>query len=383
MPDMRRFFTPLLLAIILLSACTAAPAQPAEKPVEPSAVIIGVAIGLSGDISIYGESQRNGIDLAMKEVNSSKYLPGKFMLKVVYEDAGASPDQARLAVEKLIKDGKIAGLIGPTLSSQALAANPIAQKAGIPVIAVSNTVPGITEMGDYIFRCSMPESSVITNTMKSSSIQGDKNVVIFWGRDDDFTINGYKAFLEASKKYNMTILGEEQFNRGETDFKERLSRLMKLEPDAFLVSALIKEAIPIVIQLRSAGYTETIIGNNGFNTPELVRQAGEAANGVMVGTAWNMTGTGMKNTDFILNYEKSFGKKPDQFAAQAYTAVWLYAEAIRSAGSAQPKAVRDALARISNLNTPLGLFSFSQDREPIHPSVVQLIKDGKFTILHR
>ncbi len=338
---------------------------------------------MSGDISIYGESQKNGIDLAVREVNTSKYLPGGLVLQVVYQDAGALPDQAKTAINKLIIDDRVAGIIGPTLSSQALAADPIAQKAGIPVIAISNTVPGITEIGDYIFRCSLPESAIISSTIKSSSIQGDRNMVILWGNDDDFTINGYKAFIDACKKYNMTIVGEEQFNRGETDFKDRLSRLIKLQPDAILVSALIKEAILIVTQIRGLNYTDTIIGNNGFNTPELVRQAGDATDGVMVGTAWNMTGTGMKNIDFIINYEKSYGKKPDQFAAQAYTAVWLYADAFKLAGSTQPKAIRDALAGITNFNTPLGLFSFNQYREPVHPSVVQLVKEGKFTILNR
>ncbi len=373
----------LILVVSLLSNCSPAPVQPIEKPVVPATVTIGACLGLSGDILIYGESQKNGIDLAVKDVTASNYLPDGLTMEIVYEDAGATPDQAKTAIKKLIQDDRVVGIIGPTLSSQALAADPIAQKAGIPVIAISNTVPGITEMGDVIFRCSMPESSIIASTIKSSSIQGDKEFVILWGKDDDFTVNGYRAFVDACKKLGLTIRGEEQFSRGETDFKDRLSRLIKLKPDAILVSALITEAILIVKQIRGLGYTDTIIGNNGFNTPELVTQAGADADGVMVGTAWNMTSTGMKNIDFILNYEKSYGKKPDQFTAQAYTAVWLYADAIKSAGSTEPKAIRDALAGITNFNTPLGLFSFNQDREPVHPSVVQLIKDGKFTILSR
>jgi len=76
-----------------------------------------------------------------------------------------------------------------------------------------------------------------------------------------------------------------------------------------------------------------------------------------------------------------YGSAPDQFAAQSYTAVWLFAQAILSANSSNPEDIRNALADINNFATPLGQFSFTDDREPLHPSAVQTVEDGKFVII--
>ena len=374
----------LLASFVLVStlACSSAtPAVPAKQ--EKSAVTIGVFIGLSGDVLAYGDSQIKGIELAAKEINDTAYLGAGKELKLIIVDAGGSGDSAITAITKLINVDKVSGLIGPTLSSQAFPSDPIAQKAGIPVVAISNTAPGITEMGDYIFRCSLPESEVIGGTMKAAASQlRVAKVAYLWGKDDDYTIAGYKAFKGAVDKNGLRVAADMTFARGDTSFKEQLSEIIIAKPDAILVSALAKEAGIIITQARLLGYQGLIIGGNGFNSPDLIKQAGTAAEGVMAGTAWNIAGTNSKNLEFISLYQKAYNTKPDQFAAQAYTGVWLYANAIRTAGSAEPKAIRDALANINNFTTPLGSFSFTANREPLHPSIVQVVRNGKFTVFN-
>ena len=382
-PLSRRSLTGILLcAIILLTSasCTAASSNTSTKT-EQSTIAIGAFIGLSGDVKAYGESQKKGIDLAVQEINDSAYLGTGKQLKAVIVDAGGSADKAKEAITKLINEDKVCGLIGPTLSSQAFQSDPVAQKAGIPVIAISNTVPGITEMGDYIFRCSVPESEVIGGTMKVAAAQlRVARVGYLWGKDDDYTIAGYKAFKNAVEKNGLQVAIDKTFSRGDTSFKDQLNEIIIARPDAILVSALAKEAGIIVLQARELGFQGPIIGGNGFNSPDVIKTAGEAANGVMAGTAWNIAGTNPKNLEFISLYQKTYNAKPDQFAAQSYTATWLFANAIRTAGSSDPKAIRDALAGINNFTTPLGSFSFTANREPLHPSIVQIVRNGKFTV---
>lgn len=371
-----------LLILMCSTACTAASSNTSPKT-EQSTVTIGAFIGLTGDVQAYGESQKKGIDLAVKEINESSYLGTNKQLQVIIADAGATPDSAKTAVTKLINEDKVSGLIGPTLSSQAFQADPIAQKAGIPVIAISNTVPGITEMGNYIFRCSAPESEVIGGTMKVAAAQlRVRRVAYLWGKDDDFTIAGYKAFKSAVEKNGLQVAADKTFARGDNSFKDQLSEIIIGKPDAILVSALAREAGTIVYQARELGFQGPIIGGNGFNSPDIIKVAGPAADGVMAGTAWNIAGTNARNLEFISNYQKTYNAKPDQFAAQSYTATWLFANAIRTAGSSDPKAIRDALAGINNFTTPLGAFSFTTDREPLHPSIVQIVRNGKFTVFN-
>lgn len=379
----------LVLIFIALSGCaTTVPSPPAasDKPTATrikAAIRIGAVIGLSGDIAVYGESQRKGMELAAKELNTGEYLGPTRLLEVVVLDSGASVEGASAAMTRLIQEYKAAGILGPTLSSQAFAADPMAQKNGVPVIAISNTVPKITEMGDFIFRCSLPESSVIAGTIGVASKSFNiRKVGILWGKDEDVTIASYQAFRDAIKKNGIEVLADETFRRGDADFKTQLSKIIALYPDAIVASALVKEASQVVMQARNLGFKGTIIGGNGFNSPELIKQAGEAAEGV-VGTAWNMDSPAPKNVEFISAFEKTYGIKPDQFAAQAYTSVKLYAAAITRAGSPEPKAIRDALAGMRNFDCPLGSFSFDENREPVHSSAVQAIRAGKFVIINK
>jgi branched-chain amino acid transport system substrate-binding protein len=370
-----------LIAVILAAACSAAQPQTTIQP-QPVTVKIGALLGLSGDIATsYGQAQKKGVELAVSEINDSHYLgPGK-RLTVVIADAGPAADTAVSAITRLIEVDNVSAIIGPTLSSQAFKADPVAQNYRIPVIAVSNTVPGITQMGDYIFRCSLPESTVIGGTIKAAASQlRVVKIAYFWGKDDDYTVAGYRAFKDAVLRNGLKVIADETFSRGDTDFKPQLENIISLGPDAILVSALAKEAAAIIVQARSLGYTGIIIGGNGFNSGDVIKQAGSDAEGVMAGTAWNIASINPRNLEFISAYQKAFGIKPDQFAAQAYTGTWLMANAIRTAGSDDPEAIREALAGISNFTTPMGSFSFTADREPVHPAVVQIVKNGRFTI---
>ena len=373
----------LILVVSILAGCTITPATSTTEVVEPAIIRLGAILGLSGDIVAYGESQKKGIKLAIKEINTGSYLGKGNELKVIIEDSGDSTDGAARAMTKLIQESNIVGIIGPTLSSQAFIADPIAQKVGIPVMGISNTVPGITEMGEFIFRCSLPESSVIANAIEvATKVLNIKKVGIIWQEDEDYTIACYQAFIKAFENNGIEILADETYTRGNMDFKKQLVKIIATNPDAIIASSFVKEAVQIVIQSRSLEFVGTIIGGNGFNSPEIIRQAGEAAEGVITGTAWNMASKLPKNVEFISSFEKMYGSKPDQFAAQAYTAVWLYADAIRTATSNDPKAVRDALAGTSNFECPFGSLSFTKEREPVHPSAIQIIRDGKFVIFN-
>ena len=371
------------LSALIASACSIATQDTAAKVDQKSYVTIGALLGLSGDASGYGVTQKKGIELAVREINDSNYAGGNREFRLVVADGGSSGESAAAAISALINNDRVAAIIGPTLSSQAFKADPVAQKNGIPVVAVSNTVPGITAMGDYIFRCSLPESTVIGGTIKAAASQlRIVTVAYLWGSDDDYTRAGYQAFRDAVEKNGLQVLADETFTRGDTDFKPRLKNIIVYEPDAILVSALAREASPIIIQARALGYTGLIIGGNGFNSPDLITQAGNAAEGVMAGTAWNIGNTNPRNLAFISAFQKAYGVKPDQFAAQAYTGTWLIANAVRTGRSGEPGAIRNALAEIANFTTPLGSFSFDGSREPVHPSIVQVIRNGRFTVFN-
>ena len=400
------FLAILVLASMLMTACggaaTEAPAMeepaaveeapaaeeaPAEEPAaveapaaEAMVYTIGAVHDLSGATAVYGESIKKGIDLAVSEINAQAYLGEGATLEVVYEDAAGDATQAIAAFEKLIANSDVSLILGPTLSSEAKSADPIAQEAGMPIVASSNTATGITDIGNFIFRTSLPESAVIPNTINvTKEALGLTKVAVMYGNDDAFTQSGYEVFASALADAGIEVLTEETFAKGDTDFSAQLTKIMSMEPDAIVVSALAEEAANIMVQARTLGITAPFIGGNGFNSPKLAEIAGGAAEGAISGAAWNIASTVPASADFVAAFNAEYGADPDQFAAQAYTAAWAAANALKTAG-ADRAAVRDALDALEGMDSPLGTFGFDDNRDPAHAPVVLVVKDGVFAV---
>lgn len=347
----------------------------------PTEVPLGLNMGLTGATSIYGIPQQQGIDLAIAEINAAGYL-GDAVLVPYLEDGGSSPEEAISAMEKLINEDQVVAVIGPTFSTQAFAADPIAQEAGIPVMGITNLANGITDMGEYIFRNGLLDNQQIPAAVDAVvELLAVESAGILYSDNDEFTVTGFDVFLEAADANNIDIVAEETFQTGDVDFNAQITNIIASNPDAIFVAALGAEAIPLLTQIRSLGYTGPIVGNNGLNTPALLTEIPDDAQGVILGAAWHVSSDNPLNVDFVTAFEAEYGFLPDQFSAQAYSAAWTMATAIRCGNSAEPSDIRDALDAIENLPTPLGDFSFDENRDPVHEATVQIIVDGEFEIL--
>jgi branched-chain amino acid transport system substrate-binding protein len=383
----------LLLLAMGLSACGAAAtatAPAASRSAAPAsaassgAASSGVVLSLTGDNAIYGTPQRQAIQLAVDEINAAGTIPGVKLVPVI-EDDGGTKDKGVTAFEKVIKTDNVLAIIGPTLSNTANAAHPIAQQAGVPTLAVSNTANGIVEVGDFIFRDSLAEFQVIPSTIKGA--KGKLNltkVAIIYGIDNAFTKAGYDEFKKALDANGIQITTTQTYAANDTDYSAQLTAIKQTNPEAIVVSAL-AEGAQIAKQARELGIANTvpIIGGNGLNSLTYIKNSGPAGEGTIVGAAWNIGSDTEANKKFIAAYKAKYNNAdPDQFAAQAYSGVYIMAEAIKKAGAnADRKGVRDALAGIKGLTTPLGSFGFTPERNADHPPVVQLVKDGKFEVL--
>jgi branched-chain amino acid transport system substrate-binding protein len=206
------------------------------------------------------------------------------------------------------------------------------------------------------------------------------SVGLFYGNDDDFTVSGYEVFREALEENGIEILGEETFAKGDVDFNAQLTNLIGQTPDALVVSALAAEATQIILQARALGFVGPIIGGNGFNSPAVLRDTGDASEGLIVGGAWNYGNPNPSESSvrFVEMFEEAYEASPDQFAAQAYTGAWLLATAVRCADSVDRTEVRDALAGITEFDSPLGVFSFDENRDGVHEPIAQIVIAGAF-----
>lgn len=355
-----------------------------ETPVNLTGVIpIGAAHALSGPFAQTGQSIRNGVDLAVSEINNTTLLD-QATLQVIWEDTAGRKDQATDAFNKLINQDQVVAILGPTLSRSAFAAAPVAQQAGVPVIGSSNAASGVTDIGDYIFRTNLSESQIISNTVRQANLVLNlQQVAVLYDKSNAFTIAGYTAFVQALEAQDIEVVATIAFTDENSDVAAQLSEIEALNPNAIIISALPETAAAIIRQARQAGISQQVrfIGSSSLNSPLFLGQGGSQVNGTIVGAAWSVNTISGSNRQFTTDYEARYGSLPDQFAAQAYTAVWALATAIRSANSTERAAVRDALANLAFVDSPLGIFTFTDDRTPDHLPVVQVAENGSFVIL--
>jgi branched-chain amino acid transport system substrate-binding protein len=377
--NMRLFavFACALFAFVFLGAEKAK--KPAAPKGEPIKAKIGVISIITGQGAAYGEAITNGIKLARDEVNAK----GEVLIDLIVEDSSGKQEQALAAAQKLINSEKVVAIIGPTLSNEMFAAGPEANASGVPIMGTSTTAKGIPQIGKFVFRNSMPESQAIPasvgHAVKKYNI---RKVALLYGNDDAFTKSGFDTMKEVAGKLKLEIVTIQEFQKGQADYKAQLTKIASLKPDAVLCSALYNEGGVILAQARKMGLKVPFVGGNGFNSPKVIEIAKEAAEGLIVATPWFGDKNDPKVKAFVAKYEKAYGKKPDQFAAQAYDAFFIMTNALKAAGTADRAKLRDALAATKDFQGVVGKFSFDAERDVVMTPSVLIVKGGKFTIFN-
>ncbi len=372
-----------LLASVLLAGCNQED-PPAPTPVVVQDIRLGFVFSATGPGSTDGAAQQIAAQMAVDDLNSTGR--GPFVVPVFKATDGTGA-QAVSAFRELIDADKVEVIIGPTLSSEARSAHPVAQAASVPVVAVSNPVGGITDVGDYIFRVSLPHAAVIPTTV---AVAKDKlkvsQVCLLYAQDDAFSRAEADVFRVELDKKSIKVLGEMTFSANDTDFTPQLRAIKSLEPDAIVVSALAGPAQRILQQARKvSGIANTvhIIGGYGFTPPQVVADP-TSAEGLVIGVIWSPISHDELSKKFVQEYEKATGQPPGVVAAQTYTGVFIAYDAIKRANvtgkllADARTAIRDNLRSTSNLATVLGPFSFTDKRDAKHAPVVMLFHNGQF-----
>ncbi|WP_081468558.1 ABC transporter substrate-binding protein [Desulfosporosinus orientis] len=379
-----KWFTGMMIgALLLTTAGCGAGSAPAESSGSGSdaggTAKIGVIAYLTGGGAAYGQAQKEGLELAKDEINAQ----GKVKIELIYEDSRGDKTEAINAANKLINKDNVVGIIGPTLSGSMFAVGPIANQSGVPIMGTSTTAEGITDIGDYVFRNALPESSAVPQAVKAAVEKyGLKKVAMMYSSNNDWAVSGFKTMEQALKDNGVEILATETFADKDTDFSAQLTKIASLKPDAVMVSSLYQEASLVLKKAREIGIDVPFVGTNGFNSPELIKIAGDAANGAIVASPWYPGKDNEKVQKFVTDYKAKYDKVPDQFAAQSYDALYIYASALEQAGSTTDRTkLRDGLAAIKDFQGVTGKFAFDDKRNPLMDATVLIIKDGQFTEL--
>lgn len=343
-----------------------------------NAAKIGFTAALTGGAAAYGKSEEEGVRLAVEEINKK----GDFPIDLLVEDTKAVPADSMNATKKLIQE-KVSMIIGPMTSNEAKAAGPIIQNAKVPSLEISVTAENITDIGDCIFRNSVPESKNIPQTVKKThKLLGYKTAAILYAHDNEQHVTAQKYFQKTMEEEGVQVIDVETFGSKDSEYSAQLTNIQHKAPDVIVVCSYYQEGSRILKKMREMGMDQPVLGDNGFVSPELGKMAGAAADNVYVSSMWSADRKDEKVQKFVENYTKAYGRAPDQFAASAYDGVYMAMDAMQRAGTTTDhKKIRDALAQMKDFKGVCGTFSFDEKRDPVVDLILMKMQDGKFGVV--
>ena len=366
----------LFRSLLLLAAATASACG--EKASVSQGVKIGFFGALTGPTATFAISGRQGVLLAADERNRAGGVLGR-PIEVLAEDDRGEAAEAATAVSKLITRDHVVALIGEQASSRTLAAAPIAQSYGVPLISPTSTNVEVTKKGDYIFRACFIDAyqGQVLSTFARKNLKASTAAILTDTRSD-YSVGLADAFRTAFTAAGGRIVGEAKYAEGDSDFSAQLTALRASNPDVLFVPGYYTDAGLIARQARSLGLKATLLGADGWDSPKLTEIGGEAIEGAYLSNHYSVDDPSPAVRKFVDAYRAKYGTDPDSIGASSYDAMRLIADAIERAGSTEGKRIRDTLAATKNFPGVTGSITMDADRNPIKPAVVLKVEKGRF-----
>lgn len=346
---------------------------------DTEAIKIGCITPLSGEGATYGEATKRGIDLAVEEINNKNGINGK-VVQVIYEDDQMKPQVATSAIRKLISVDKVPVIIGAFGSSVTLAIAPIAEEHKTVLFSASSTADSLKDAGDYFFRNVPPNENQGKSAAEFASLQLKVKTAAIFYMNNDYGVSLTKAFEKFFTEKGGSILVKQNYNEGDRDFRSQLSSIKAKQVDLVFYPGHYQESGLILKQAQEMGIDVPFVGGDGSYSPELIKIAGNAAEGSYY-TLMAM-GYGVADNEIKTFTEAFRGKnrvEPDVYSAYAYDALKIVVEAIRSGGY-DSDGIQRALYRIKDFKGVTGYTSFDKFGEVDKPFYIYEVRNGKFNL---
>lgn len=380
-----RHVTAALIAATLITACgkeAPPPAPKAEAPKAPEVmtVKIGSASPLTGPQAHIGIDIRNGVQLAVEDLNAKGVEIGgkKVKFELVAEDDEANPTKATTVAQKLV-DAKVAAVVGHFNSGASIPASKVYADGGVPQISPSSTNPDYTLKGfKTTFRVVAHDgrqgptlARFAFNTLKT------KNIAVI----DDSTSYGQGLadnFEATAKTLGAKIIAREHSTDKDTDFKAILTKIKGKKPDLIMFGGIDPQAAPMIKQMKELGIKAAFIGGDGIQTPNFIKLAGDAAEGAMASIPGLPKDQMPGGKTFLEKYKAKFNQEVELFAPMGYDAVFVFVEAMKRAGSADPAKFLPEIGK-TDYQGVIGPIAFDDKGDLKNgPITIYVVKGGKW-----
>ena len=365
----RMFVVAFFVAAICMQCFTAT----AQEPIK-----IGVFLPMTGNVSAFGQLEWPGIQTAHK-------MMGKILgreVKLILEDTKSDQTEAAHAVERLIKQHQVVGIIGGAISASALAGGSIAEKNGFPLISPSATNLLVTQDKKYVFRACFDDSfqGQVAARQARIAMGASTAAVVVDIAQADYSVGLGNLFLQAFGEMGGKVLVTAYIQTGDRDFRSQLSEVREANPDIIYVPNYYTENALLAKQARDLGMKMPILMADGAQVPALIQTGGKAVEGVYLTAHFNLEAVSTTlGRRFVANFKKQYKKDADAFGALGADAYFILIGAIKRAKSTEGSKVRTALTDTKNFKGVTGAIKINEDGNTIKRLVINRVKNGRFT----
>ncbi|MDC3954456.1 ABC transporter substrate-binding protein [Polyangium jinanense] len=341
---------------------------------------VGAYLSLSGAETQFGIETKEGIELAVDEVNKKGGVKGR-PVKVLYEDNKSNPQETNNKVLQLITRDKVVALLGEVASSRSTIGGIVANKHKIPMITSSATAPEVTQIGPFVFRvCFTDDTQGQMGAEFVVKTMGKKRIGILYASDDVYSSGLAAQFRDAAKKLGGEIVVEKSFIKTETNFTTYINEIRDAKPELVYAPIYYNAMVPIARQAKAAGMPGSMfVGGDGWDAETLLQDAGEEMEGAYFTNHYAPDVPWPNAQIFLKAYKERFKRDPSSLSSLGYDSALLLFDAMGRAKGDTPEAIRDAIAETKNFQGATGTITIDPNRNADKSIVIVQIKNKKFT----
>ena len=341
-------------------------------------ILIGHYGSLTGSQATFGISTDNGIKMAIEELNAAGGINGRKVKLVTYDDKGEAREASTAVTRLVTKDGVVA-VIGEVASGLSLAAAPICQEGGVPMISPSSTNPKVTKVGDMIFRvCFIDpfQGKVCAKFAREHESLKASKAAIVTDQGSPYSVGLEDEFEKSFVALGGTVVSKQTYQAGDQDYSAQLTSIRAAEPDVIFVPGYYTEVASMILQARKLGMTQPFVGADGWDSAKLGEIAGDAINGCFYSNHYSQEDPSPKIQDFIAKYKAKHNETPDALAALGHDSAMILFDAMKKAGTLEGAAIAAELAKTKDFDGITGKISIDAERNAVKSAVMLEMKNG-------
>ena len=339
-------------------------------------LVLGAVLPMTGNAAKYGEQMKEGVDLAVEQINAAGGINGK-RVRVLVEDGQADAKTSIAAFRKLVSQDHVPGVVSG-FSGVILALSPIATETTTVLLNCGATSPEIEGASPFVF-------SDIPNAKQEATFLADvvfekfgvRKVAIFW-QNNDAGLGMQQLFQQRFEALGGAVVAKESQEPGASDFRAQLNKLKEANPQAIFMPTYSKEFGLAIKQARELGLTCQFFGYAATEVQEMIDLAGSAAEGVVYSYyAYDQRTPTPAARRFLDAYQKKYAHSPNLYSATFYDGILLLADGLAK-GHTSGQALRTYLHEMKGFEGSSGVIVFTETGTVQSALRLKTVKDGKF-----